>query len=404
MLELSAFLDARAPQMLELVTRLAGQNSYSHHIPGLRTVAAALDDAFTVLVPDRVAVTELPPAEAVDAGGSIVRSPLGPLLCFEKRPDAPLRMLLVIHYDTVYPSEHPFQSIDRPDGNTLRGPGVADAKGGIVVMLNALLALEHSPLARQVGWQVLLNPDEEIGSPGSAHLLAEAAKRAHLAMVFEPAPTPTTLVNQRKGSGNFSIVFRGRSAHAGREIHLGRNAVLAAARFAIDATQAISAIGEGATINVGKIDGGGPVNVVPDLAILRLNCRATTPAQREAIEAALAQLVAEVNRQDGISAELHGHFSSPPWVMSPANQAVFAALQSCGRELGLELSPVMSGGASDANKIASTGIPVLDSLGPVGRAIHSPDESIVVDSLVQRAKLSALFLMKLAAGQVPVPR
>ena len=89
--------------------------------------------------------------------------------------------------------------------------------------------------------------------------------------------------------------------------------------------------------------------------------------------------------------------------MSPANERVFTALQTCGQQLGLNLTPTISGGASDANKIASTGVPVLDSLGPVGRAIHSPDEAIVVDSLVERAKLSALLLTKLASGEVPLP-
>src|SRR5205814_8722366 len=140
-------------------------------------------------------------------------------------------------------------------------------------------AFEQPDAAKNLGWRVLLNPDEEIGAPGSAPLLVEAAESAHLAMVFEPAPTPTTIVTQRKGSGNFSIIFKGRSAHAGREIEKGRNAVIAAARFALDATAAISAIPE-ATMNVGKIDGGGPVNVVPDLAILRFNLRVVTQEQQ----------------------------------------------------------------------------------------------------------------------------
>jgi glutamate carboxypeptidase len=306
-----------------------------------------------------------------------------------------VQVLLVIHYDTVYAPDHPFQRVTRADAATLHGPGVADAKGGIVVMFNALLAFERSPASANVGWHVLLNPDEEIGSPGSAPLLAEAAKQAHVALVFEPAPAHDTMVTQRKGSGNFSAVFRGRSAHAGREIEKGRNAVLAAARFALDATAAVSAI-PGATINVGKIDGGGPVNVVPDLAIVRLNCRAVTPEQPAEIERHLAALVAAAVNADGITAELHGHFSSPPWVMSDDGLAVFAQLQSAARNLGLEIRPQMSGGASDANKIASAGIPVLDSLGPVGANIHSADERVSVPTLVERAKLVASLLIGLS--------
>jgi glutamate carboxypeptidase len=197
------------------------------------------------------------------------------------------------------------------------------------------------------------------------------------------------------------VVFRGRSAHAGREIEKGRNAVLAAARFAVDATASISAIPQ-ASINVGKIEGGGPVNVVPDLAVLRFNVRVVAAEQQKQVEAGLAELVAAANR-DGITATLHGHFSSPPWAPGAGSPVLFDDLCAVGRELGLQLTATSSGGASDANKIASTGIPVLDSLGPVGFDIHSPDERIVVPSLVERAKLSALLLTKLAAGELPLP-
>jgi len=247
---------------------------------------------------------------------------------------------------------------------------------------------------------VLLNPDEEIGSPGSAELLASAAKSAHVALVFEPAPTAMTMVTRRKGSGNFSVIFHGRSAHAGREIEKGRNAVLAAARFALDATAAISSIPGGVTINVGRVDGGGPVNVVPDLAILRFNVRVVSPDQQREVESRLHDLVRTAHRDD-VTAKLHGHFSSPPWVSSEQGLALFAHLQSASTQLGLTIRPTTSGGASDANKIASTGLPCLDSLGPVGADIHSPAERCHVPSLIQRAQLSALLLSRLASGEIP---
>jgi glutamate carboxypeptidase len=396
-----AHLDTRLEPMVQLVSRLANINSYSHHLPGLAMVAELLRQEFAALAPDTTDTIPLPPAQALSATGETLQSPLGQLLSFTKRPQAPIQALLVIHYDTVYAPDRPFKSVTRQDQQTLRGPGVADAKGGLVVMLNALLALEQSPHAKNIGWQVLLNPDEEIGSPGSAHLLTEAAKQAHFALVFEPAPTPHTLVTQRKGSGNFSVIFHGRSAHAGREIEKGRNAILAAAHFAIDATAAISSI-PGATINVGKIDGGGPVNVVPDLAILRLNLRVVTPDQQHRVEARLAELIAAANRDD-ITATLHGHFSSPPWTPGEQPPPLFADLCAAGRELNLDLRATSSGGASDANKIASAGLQVLDSLGPLGFDIHSKNERIHIPSLVERAKLSALLLTKLASGQIPPP-
>jgi glutamate carboxypeptidase len=402
MIDPVAFLNNRQNAMLDLLSRLAGMNSYSHNLAGLHAVADVLRDEFGALAPDRTERIALPPAEALSPTAQVQHSRVGDLLSLVKRPDAPLQVLLVIHYDTVYPPEHSFRAVRRDGAEILRGPGVADAKGGIVVMLNALLALEQSPHAKNLGWHVLLNPDEEIGSPGSAPLLERAAASAHLALVFEPAPTPTTLVTRRKGSGNFSIIFRGRAAHAGREIEKGRNAILAAARFALEATAAVSAIPD-ATINVAKVDGGGPANVVPDLAILRFNVRVVTPEQQRQVETRLTQLMDAANRQDGITATLHGHFSSPPWVMHERGLALFERLRETGRELGLSLAAQSSGGASDANKIASTGLPVLDSLGPVGCDIHSDQERVHVPSLVERAKLSASLLHKLASGEVPWP-
>lgn len=399
MTELLAFLEGRENAMVELLSRLAGVNSFSHNPAGLSAVADLLQREFAVLRPDRAERIALPAAETLSATAEVLHAPVGDLLSFSKRPAAPLQVLLVIHYDTVYPPEHAFRSVRGDEAETLRGPGVADAKGGIVVMLNALLALERSPQAANIGWHVLLNPDEEIGSPGSAAELARAAGSAHLALVFEPAPTATTLVTRRKGSGNFSVVFRGRAAHAGREIEKGRNAVLAAARFALEATAAISAIPE-ATINVSKVDGGGPTNVVPDLAILRFNVRVVTPEQQRQVEARLEELMQAANRQDGITAAMHGHFSSPPWVMHSRGLELFERLRETGRELGLTLEATSSGGASDANKIASTGLPVLDSLGPVGSDIHSDQERVSVASLVERAKLSAALMLKLATGEV----
>ncbi|HSI36775.1 MAG TPA: M20/M25/M40 family metallo-hydrolase, partial [Tepidisphaeraceae bacterium] len=310
------------------------------------------------------------------------------------------RVLLMIHYDTVYPpAEAPARGRADAAGSYV-GPGAADAKGGIVVLLYALLALEQSPLAGRVAWTVALNPDEEIGSPGSAHTLIELAREHDVALVFEPAPSATHMAVARKGSGSFEAIFRGRSAHAGREIEKGRNAVLAAARFALDATAAVISIGHGATMNVGRITGGGPVNVVPDAAAVEFNVRAAAPEQAEAIERKLHDQIALACAADGISAELRGQFTSPPWVQSDAGRALFAALQMCGRELGLTLGGVSSGGASDANKIATAGIPVLDSLGPVGHQIHSPDERVELPTLVERAKLAAMLLMRIAAGEV----
>jgi glutamate carboxypeptidase len=385
-------------EMTALLIQLAEMNSFSHNLPGLADVAQRLRQELATLEPDRLELIDnLSPARSIGENGETVEQPVGPLLLASKRPSAPTRVLLMIHYDTVYPPDNPFP-INMLDSDHLRGPGVADAKGGIVVLLNALRAFEESRESEALGWTVLLNPDEEIGSPGSADHIRAAAQAHHLGLVYEPPPGPDVLVTRRKGSGNFSVVFHGRAAHAGREIEKGRNAVVAAARLAVG-LQGIPAVVEEATVNVAKIDGGGPANVVPDLAILRFNCRANTPEQQRELEQRLAELVARCN-VDGITAELHGQFSSPPWVMSPANESLQQSLLQTAQEIGLTLRPTTSGGASDANKLASHGLDVLDSLGPVGYSIHSENETVHLPSLVDRARLSALLLAKLASGQI----
>lgn len=181
-------------------------------------------------------------------------------------PSASARVLLAIHYDTVFGPEHCFQQCTRLSDTSLRGPGVADAKGGIVVLRYALQALLKYQIHGEVGWTVVLNPDEELGSPNSSTYLRDLASEFEFGLLFEPALPTGALVSQRKGSGNFTAVVRGRAAHAGRHFEDGRNALAEISRLAA-ALDALNGLREGTTINIGHITGGGPVNIVPELAV-----------------------------------------------------------------------------------------------------------------------------------------
>jgi glutamate carboxypeptidase len=323
---------------------------------------------------------------------------LGQAVQARKRPGALIRIFLGIHIDTVYAVDHPFQSVERMDANKLRGPGVIDAKGGLCVMLTALAALERSPFAEKIGWEVLINSDEEIGSPGSTVLLQECAKRNQLGLVYEPALADGSLVSARKGSGNFDVIVHGKAAHAGRDFLAGRNAISAAAALAVQMDQ-LNGSPE-MTVNVARIDGGGPNNMVPDLAIVRVNVRVTTPALQSQAEEAMQKIVNSLDQSNGLRAEIHGGFSSPPKMMDEKSLRLFEQIAECGREIGLSLVCKPSGGASDGNKLAAAGLPVIDSLGPRGGNMHSSEEYLVLDSLTERAKLSALLLMKIGSGEL----
>src|SRR5687768_13507686 len=201
-------IDAERHRALDRLIAWANINSGSHNVDGLARMAQEIRIELGALGAD-VQEVEVPPQEVIDARGEVQRVRLGMALAARKRPEARLRVLLCIHYDTVYAADHPFQTVQRVDDRTLRGPGVADAKGGLVVMLSAVAALERSEFAAGIGWEVLINPDEELGSPGSAPLLAAAAKRNHLGLVFEPSLPDGTLIGARGGSGNFTVVVRG---------------------------------------------------------------------------------------------------------------------------------------------------------------------------------------------------
>ena len=386
-------LDDRQDLMLQQVIELCDSNSGTYHLDGLSRVAEKLVGMFEGLGGD-LQLIDSALGSVLNNRGEQVDSALGQSIHIVKRPDAKHKVLLCIHMDTVYPKDSPFQRCVLRDDGTLNGPGVADAKGGIVVMLHALQALEASPLAEHIGWEILLNPDEEIGSPGSRGLIQSIAKRCDFGLLFEPALGDSQLVSWRKGSGNFSVLVRGRSAHAGRAFADGRNAIVAAAKIA----QAISDLNTDpeVTLNVARIDGGSPTNVVPDLAIVRVNVRVRTAEAQVEVEQQLSEVVKTFGQLDGIDVSLHGEFGSPPKPITPEMETVMERIEKCGAALDVDIQWSGTGGACDGNKFAAMGLPNIDSMGPCGGRIHSDEEFLIVESLVPRAKLSALVLLDYA--------
>ncbi len=396
-----AFLDDKREPMFATLQDWCAINSGSSNLDGLRTMHAALSEAFAVLDVEIETVASKP-HPVVTAAGEKIEMAVGDMLRIVKRPQAPVRVLFSGHMDTVFAVDHPFQSGKLLDDDTLNAPGAADMKGGLLVMLYALQAVENSAMADQIGYEVLINADEEIGSHGSAHMLTQAAKRAQFACIYEPALADGTLAGARKGSGNFAAIIKGKSAHAGREHHLGRNALVAAAEF-VAGIDKLSGGREGLTVNIARVDGGGPNNVVPDLAVVRFNVRVAEHDDADWLLERAGALITNINAHDGITAELTGGFTRPPKPMTPKLLAFFNALKAAGEDLGLAIDWKPTGGCCDGNNIAAAGIPVIDTLGVRGANIHSTQEYAKLDSLVERAKLSALLLLKIAAGDIPNP-
>lgn len=397
--ELLDSIAARDGEMRRRLRDWSQTNSGTANIDGLRRMRELAAEVLEPMA-DSIEIRPLSPRTIVDNRGNLLQQPVAEALVARKRPQAKRRVLLCGHLDTVYAAESPFQFVREVDADTWVGPGVADMKGGIIVMFEALRALETHPDAPQLGWSLVLNTDEEVGSPSSTPLLQELARQNDVGLVFEPALPDGALAGARAGSANFDLVIRGRSAHAGRDFARGRSAIHLAGE-AITLLASLNAA-EGVTINVGRVDGGGPVNQVADLAIVRMNIRVADDEKQEAIENDLRRLTAVLGARDGYSAELYGHFFSPPKPLTGRTAVLFEHVRDVGAELGLDITWTSTGGVCDGNKLQAAGLPTVDSLGVRGGNLHSHEEFVLLNSLVERAQLAALVLMRLAQGELAI--
>lgn len=398
--EEQAIIDALPSMKDEMVTQLltwSKINSGSRNKLGLDEMRGVLR-AFFSRLPSEITEPALKMGEYVSPKGQKEQVEYAPALLVSVRDNAPIQLVLTGHYDTVFPKDSHFQTPVSIDEDTVNGPGVADMKGGILVMGYALQALESSPNAHNIGYKILLSPDEEIGSPGSAPLLAELGRKSDVGLTYEPALADGSMAGARKGSGNFALIIKGRAAHAGREHHLGRNAINAMAEFTVK-LDALNGQREGVTFNMAKIDGGGAPNIVPELAVGRFNARMVETEDMVWIEENVQKIIDEINAKDGITAELTGGFTRPPKPMAPANAMVFDWVKSAGGLLGQNIRWAPSGGVCEGNNLWASGCPNVDTLGVRGGDIHSDREYIKLSSLTERAQLSTLILLKLASGE-----
>lgn len=393
----TAWIDAQLPELRDATLRLSRQNSGSFNVPGVRAVGEQMLERYSALGCSHEWIALAPYTRTTDAG-RVQETAVAPALRLRLRPEAPLQVFLGGHLDTVFAADHPFQEPRQDSDDSLHGPGVADLKGGLLVMWTALAALEQSPHRDRIGWEVLLNPDEEIGSRGSDPLLREAARRNHFGLIYEPAFPDGGLASARKGSGNFDVVVHGRAAHAGRNPEQGRNAVRVAADL-ISAIDQLNGQRVGVTFNPGYVHGGGALNVVPDLCVFKFNVRTGRPDDACWVEEQIDLLLTRAQRE-GIRIDLRGGFTRPPKPVDPRLERLMGLLGDCGRDLGTPLTFSPTGGCCDGNNLAAYGLANVDNLGVVGRDIHSDQERMRISSLTERAKISALLLLRLAEGRI----
>lgn len=386
-------IDATA--MLDTVQQWCAINTGTANLDGLARQADALVEAFSAL-PGEIELVEPAPVTAIAADGSEFEKQHGRHMVLCVRPRANRRILLTGHMDTVFPADHPFQQQTWLEDGVLNGPGVADMKGGIAVILHSLLAFEQTASAGSLGYDVMINSDEETGSLASSDLIAELARGKLAALTYEPAALPDgTLAHARGGTGNYSITIKGKSAHAGRNPHEGRNALVAAA----DLILRLKALErEDITVNPAKLEGGGPNNVVPDHVVLRFNIRPKSTEAMDRFDRELNSLLSEIEAEHEVSAHRYGGVTRPPKPVDDKAQRLFDLVKQCGAELGQEIAWKSTGGVCDGNNIAACGVPVVDTMGVRGGSIHSSDEFLITSSLAERAALSARVIQRLSEG------
>ncbi len=378
---------SREHTMIQQLKDWVSINSGSENREGLESMRNKLESAIKEIPATTLEPIPLPNGTAIQA------------IC---RPEAPRRVFLSGHMDTVYPLDHPFQSWTMIEENRLQGPGSADMKGGLLVMIEALKGFELSPNAKKLGWEILISTDEEIGSPGSSPFLEEAARRCEIGLVFEPAIQGSgDLSRQRLGSATFHVTATGKAAHAGRDFASGRNAI-AGLSAAITSLHELNQLDD-VTCNIGRIEGGGPLNVVPEVAKASFNFRAADP---QLVENALQSVTKQVRAEYDVALHWEGGFTRQPKLVTPAIEELFSRYQACAEALGFQLNWRNTGGCCDGNNLAAAGLPNLDNLGVRGGNIHSSEEFVDLDSLVERTQLTALFLTDYAESSAldPVQR
>ncbi|MGZ9098878.1 MAG: hydrolase [Brevundimonas sp.] len=375
----------------------ANVNSGSRNAEGLSRVLDRLE-AEARRLPAEVVRIPTGASSTVGDDGTVRSEAHADALRISTRPEAPIQIVLTGHYDTVFPADSAFQTVTTRADGALNGPGIADMKGGISVMLAALEAFETHPDRAGVGWTVLLSPDEEIGSPASAPLLAELGARGHIGLTYEPALADGTLAGARKGSGNYHMIVTGKAAHAGRAFHEGANAVAGAALIAAR-LHALNGQREGVTVNVAKISGGGALNVVADNAVVRFNVRVPDAQASTWVSETVGQIAAEPPFP-GLTLDLHGGMTRAPKPMDASQTALFEAVRQTGALLGQTVAWKPSGGVCEGNNLHAAGLPNIDTLGVLGGDIHSDQEFAWPSSFVERAQLSALILCKIASGEI----
>ena len=390
----TAWVAQRQEEMIALLERITNINSGSMNKPGLNAIATIFADELRQL---GFTLQTLPGSviEMPHCPGSALELDLADHLLARRGGPGP-RLLLMGHMDTVFPPDSPFQTFERR-GNVLHGPGVYDMKGGLVVLLYALKALNEFDLLDDTALSVLLNSDEEVGSLSSRAYLESEAQRHDYGLVFEGSVN-NNLIRQRKGLGQARMVVNGRAAHAGSAHQDGRSAIRELA-YKIIEMENMTDYETGVTVNVGIVNGGEARNMVAPCAEAYVDLRYPEPQQGIDAEARFQEigntLYGYPAGSNEITTATWTNLHRPPKIPTVESDRLLQRTIDIGRLLGEQIGISDSGGGTDGSLTQAVGLPTLDSLGLIGNGAHSQREEADALSVVQTTQRAAILIHRL---------
>ena len=303
-------------------------------------------------------------------------------------------ILLIAHMDTVFPigtaAERPFTI----KNGLAFGPGVADMKASQVTLLYAMKYLYEKKDAAMKNVIIILNSDEEIGSPTSRELIEEISKNVKYALVMEPARKDGSIVSSRRGGGRYTLHVHGRSAHSGVAPEEGRSAIEELAYKTIKLNH-LTDHEQGISVSVGIVEGGDAVNMIPDSATGYVDVRVESDEQSLEI-AKKIESICSVPDVPGTTIDLEGGITRPPMEPDEKNQKLLEIVKEVGNSFGLIVTDSHTGGGSDASFPSHLGVATIDGVGPIGGKLHNEGEYLEIDSLTERCFLLAETVSKLS--------
>jgi glutamate carboxypeptidase len=305
-----------------------------------------------------------------------------------------IRIMMLGHMDTVHKKGATTRYPYRVEGDIAYGPGTEDMKAADLMGCYTIQMLQDLDYRSFGKLSMLINSDEEIGSPSSRAFIEEQARQHDVVLVLEGPQTRREIVSRRKGSAKYVLTVHGQAAHAGVEPELGRNALLELAHQIID-LQALNAPDKGTTVNVCLAEGGVAANVIPPSATATIDVRVLNAAEAERISAAIKAQIGKTTVPD-VTCTLEGDFVRPPMEKTDASAKLIELAQKFAEDCGFTLKEITMGGGTDGNFTAAIGVPTLDGLGPDGGLSHSEREFLEIPSIWERMAVLTMLIRHLS--------